>query len=216
MNRRPLLEDSDSIEMVWFKERWGREPKVWGIKDLYPLWLKTKERDKLHWNQRKEVINEIIEKITPSPFIHNGGGVEYIVYHLNRHGSDDRLYKTHIKWESEWESYSTCNSGYVGESDNIVERRNDIIDSMVDGDLRLELGTKLNNSDRLTNSWLSAIVFKSMWSIIERKLRKDKVKDPVFTISLCGDEFHIVTNLDNHHYPKYDLVHISTRETIKF
>tara|TARA_R110000772_G_scaffold4683_7_gene16770 strand:+ start:4013 stop:4675 length:663 start_codon:yes stop_codon:yes gene_type:complete len=216
--RRPFLENRDTTEIEWFKESWGKEPKIWTVEDLYPLWLKTKKRLRLRRDLLNKCIEEIVEKITPTPSTDRGRPHDkYVVYYKHPFNNDnDRLYKTVIQYASEYECYSRSNDGYVGDSENIVDKRNDIIDSMVDGDLRLELGEKYRHLDNLTRDWFSGIVMKNLWEIIEDKLRKEKIKDQVFPISICGDEFYVVTKLDNYHYPKYDLVNKIDREQIKF
>lgn len=219
---RPILNDSENKihEINGFKILFNREPKVWTIEMLYTLWQKTKERSSLRQKKRTDCIDEIISKIQPdSPTYIGDKNPNYIVYYKddNRNENDcDRLYKIHIRYLDDYKSYGVSYRGYVGDSNSIIDNRNDMINSIVDGDLRLELGMKYNKLDRLSNTFLSEIVFNYLWNMIESVLIKKNIKDEIFEINICGDDYFIHTETSTYGRPKYKLVPKTNREKIEF
>tara|TARA_R110000772_G_scaffold2410_2_gene8445 strand:+ start:61036 stop:61710 length:675 start_codon:yes stop_codon:yes gene_type:complete len=220
--RQTFLENRDNIEVEWFEKTWGRKPKIWNVSSLYSLWIKTNERAALRSKARTKCIEEIVAKIAPDKYNRTD---KYTVYYKDDkrdssyRSGDDKLYKVHIQYEPDYDCYSTSHHGYVGDSIYKDEKRNDIFDSIIDDGLKLELGTKFRDLDKLTNSWFSSIIFKNIWKIIEPQLRELKIKNDVFPISICGDEYYVITDLDNYHYPKYNLVSKSAaleRKKIEF
>jgi hypothetical protein len=179
---------------------------------LYNLWIKANERNNKRWKQRRECIQEIVNKIPPTECVISRGnkGIKYVTHYKSKYlvddDVDDRLHKTHTQYNNEHKCYTTSDHGYVGETNDVVEQRNETIDLVVDGDLKLELGTKLKDAEDLTRSWFSGIIFKYLWQIIEGKLRHKGINKSVFTISICGTDYYVTTdNTYNNYHIKYKL-----------
>ncbi len=61
----------------FFKMKFGRDPKIWTIKDLHDLWLKLKDRN----NKRYQDISDHLNHIRDT--FHKNGNGEWIVYFMD-------------------------------------------------------------------------------------------------------------------------------------
>ena len=213
MNREVILESSHEDEIYMYIEKLKESPKLWSLKRIYDLWKRTLIRHNKLIEQRSDYIDQIIKLVPPDDYGEIRNGQEtYTVY-------DEELYTKVFKYVPLYKCYSVSNGGKIGNSGDVSVNRNYIIDFLSNDNIRLKMGIEYNRLDNLSNSRLHIITFNYLWEIIKDKLKKMKIEDNVFDITICGDEYYIITNNDHSLYgynDKYKLVPKTNREKIEF
>ncbi len=180
-----------------FEYRFGRKPKIWSIEQLHDLYLRTKERH----NKRREIHNEIIEKIATE--IHSDHR-EYLVYFYQTANDKTYLRQYSLKWNDNYNGYS------YSLNDPKLKSREERLDFVLANTRAFELGQEFYESNRLRDMsnktmW---VVREIMWSEIEKRLKDIYPKycpEKVLVISI-GDFKYFVSVDNGYGYPSYKLL----------
>lgn len=183
------------------------------FEDIYNLWIRSEKRSKFYIKQSEDCLNEILDKIKPD---NSSGSNQYVLYdNDDPFSKTPRIRKCIVYYDRFYKRYTESYSSIEYDDDYIQEYRNDIIEYLMEEDLRLYYGEKYRKWKRLKGTRLDTIVYKYMWEIILEKLKKIKNPPKIFEISLCGN-IHYISYDKSYSFDKFKLVNKSDMDLIEF
>jgi len=183
---------SPDIYRAWHK----KEPRIRSIENIHDLWIKTGNRI----DEVRSEYNACIKKITQE--VEPNSNKEYLVYFSQ--SEHIRSYK--IRYEESW--------GCYGSSIGDVRRmdREERLCFILTSANQFELGSEFREiNSRLDKCYKHhSIVFRALWQVIERYLRKklDNCKKipKILNIKIGENLYYISVENRGQHYHKFEFL----------